>query len=65
MRQMCMQCHLLLLFGKREGQLHKVSTKVVSKSFFLKTVEIHDYFFAYKIVCTTKIKHFKYSIAAA
>ena len=53
MRQMCMQCHLLLLFGKREGQLHKVSTKSLSKPFLLKTVEIHDYFFAYKIVCTT------------
>ena len=53
MHQMCMQYHLLLLFGKREGQLHKVSTKFLSKPFFLKTVEIHDYFLAYKIVCTT------------
>lgn len=42
MHQMCMQYHLLLLFGKREGQLHKVSTKFLSKPFFLKTVEIHD-----------------------
>ena len=42
MHQMCMQYHLLLLFGKREGQLHIVSTKFLSKPFFLKTVEIHD-----------------------